>query len=311
MVVRSNQGTLISSGASSGRSSFLSTSGGMVAGSCHVSGTMRSSSCEFLQPKIVKKKWNNSYQRRSDAVQSIQFHNSSIYHEPARDRELRKRNYVKTRRHYLRKKKSAPNAPLNTTSFIMRSKRSGGMSKLVSPITPAVLPTPFLSPAPRYREELMDEVKKEWGVDGYGSMKGLIRVRSTDEAQMDDNCRSDIDEENNTQSTHESEPRIDSGLSRFEIVYPLPSAQRDGSELMVRVEELESQVAVLEDENASLKESLYIIMQEVEETRRRLQPHEAGHDDEDNGSEVSEETNLSGRGPCAITQRHALVRIFP
>ncbi|KAL3682854.1 hypothetical protein R1sor_000876 [Riccia sorocarpa] len=286
MVVRSNQSTFISSGTSAGRSS-LSQSGGAMGSTCHLRGTMPSSRSEFVQPKIVKKKWNHRYQRRSDAIQSIPFHNS-VCHEPPRDRELKKRNFVKTRRQYPRKKKSAPNAPLNTTSFIMRAKRSGGMSKFVSPITPGVHPTPFLSPAPRYREGLMDEVKKEWGVDGYGSMNGLIRVRSTNEAQMDDNCRSDIDEENDTQSTHEFEPRIDSGLSRFEIVYPLPSAHRDGSELMVRVEELESQVAILENENASLKESLYIILQELKETRRRFQqPHEAGQHDQDNCSEVS------------------------
>ncbi|CAL9759063.1 unnamed protein product [Musa acuminata subsp. burmannicoides] len=93
--------------------------------------------------------------------------------------ELQFQNRVKARRFYPKKKflRSAPFAPRNTTSFIIRAKKSGGIASLVSPcpVTPAVLPTPRFSPT---REDLADMVKEEWGVDGYGSMKGLIRLRS-------------------------------------------------------------------------------------------------------------------------------------
>ncbi|VAI20969.1 unnamed protein product [Triticum turgidum subsp. durum] len=67
-------------------------------------------------------------------------------------------------------------APRNTTSYLIRAKRAGGVASLVSPcpVTPAVLPTPRLSPA---REVLVEMAKEAWGVDGYGSMKGLIRLR--------------------------------------------------------------------------------------------------------------------------------------
>lgn len=38
-----------------------------------------------------------------------------------------------------------------------------------------MLPTPILSPS---QEILVDMAKEEWGVDGYGLMKRLIKLRS-------------------------------------------------------------------------------------------------------------------------------------
>ena len=74
---------------------------------------------------------------------------------------------------------AAAAAPRNTTSFIIRAKRAGGIAPLVSPcpVTPDVLPTPVISPS---RDEgLLSDVvaQQQWGVDGYGSMKGPIRLR--------------------------------------------------------------------------------------------------------------------------------------
>ncbi|KAL0437254.1 UNVERIFIED_CONTAM: hypothetical protein Sradi_0433300 [Sesamum radiatum] len=122
-------------------------------------------------------------------VGNLNFNN---YNPPTLN-ELQHQNRLKTRKFFPKKKfnknynmnmnmggnnsRSAPFAPRNTTSFIIRAKKSGGIAPLVSPypMTPAVLPTPILSPS---REVLVDMAKEEWGVDGYGSMKGLIRLRS-------------------------------------------------------------------------------------------------------------------------------------
>ncbi|MBA0733753.1 hypothetical protein Gogos_017733 [Gossypium gossypioides] len=62
------------------------------------------------------------------------------------------------------------------------TKKSGGIASLVSPcpVTPNFLPTPIFSPS---REVLSDMAKEEWGVDGYGSMKELIRLRPLEAGQ--------------------------------------------------------------------------------------------------------------------------------
>ncbi|RWR84597.1 hypothetical protein CKAN_01341600 [Cinnamomum micranthum f. kanehirae] len=100
-------------------------------------------------------------------------------YKPPTLQELQSSNRLKARRFYPKKKfnRFAPFAPRNTTSFIIRAKKSGGLASLVSPcpVTPAVLQTPNFSPS---REVLGDMAKEEWGVVGYGSMKGLIRLRS-------------------------------------------------------------------------------------------------------------------------------------
>ncbi|KAG9137225.1 hypothetical protein Leryth_026792 [Lithospermum erythrorhizon] len=66
-----------------------------------------------------------------------------------------------------------PELRMNTTSFLIRAKKSG-IAELVSPypVTPAVLPTPMFSST-----VLVIWLRKR-GVDGQGSMKGLIRLRS-------------------------------------------------------------------------------------------------------------------------------------
>ncbi|KAG2655236.1 hypothetical protein PVAP13_1NG544201 [Panicum virgatum] len=129
------------------------------------------------------------------------------------------------RKYFFPKNKNKAAAPRNTTSFIIRAKRAGGIASLVSPcpVTPAVLPTPRLSPS---REGLADMAQAQWGVDGYGSMKGLIRLRSSPQRDNPNAAASDDDDDDGNSSGSdveehvEMERRLDHDLSRFEMVYP-------------------------------------------------------------------------------------------
>ncbi|URE44958.1 nudix hydrolase 23 [Musa troglodytarum] len=211
-------------------------------------------------------------------------------YKPPTLHELQYQNRVKARRFYPKKKfaRFAPFAPRNTTSFIIRAKKSGGIAPLVSPyaVTPAVLPTPKLSPT---REDLADMVKEEWGVDGYGSMKGLIRLRSpschdTRPSAAAGGEEDDEDEEGSGESDVEEhlevERRLDHDVSRFEMVYP---GEEDhdletdsGSDLLVsRVDDQDAHIAQLEEENLTLKERLFLMETEMAELRRRLHLLEA------------------------------------
>ncbi|KAL2940702.1 Protein distal antenna [Bienertia sinuspersici] len=196
--------------------------------------------------------------------------------------ELEQQNRLKARRFYHPKKKfnrmgPYAHAPRNTTSYIIRAKKSGGIASLVSPcpVTPAVLPTPVFSPS---REALVDMAKEEWGVDGYGSMKGLIRLRSPghDEAvdeydEEDDGGSSESDVEEHV----EVERRLDHDLSRFEMIYPNSgggggTAADYHNVLENRVDDQDTHIAQLEEENLILKERLYLMERELGDLRRRL-----------------------------------------
>ncbi|CAN6225394.1 unnamed protein product [Urochloa humidicola] len=150
-------------------------------------------------------------------------------------------------------------APRNTTSFLIRAKRAGGVASLVSPcpVTPAVLPTPVLSPA---REVLVEMAKEAWGVDGYGSMKGLIRLRADagGAAGEEDSASGESDVEEHV----EVERRLDHDLSRFEMVQ-LPAPAGFG-------EDEEARAARLEEENLTLRERLFLMERDMADLRRRL-----------------------------------------
>lgn len=171
-------------------------------------------------------------------------------------------------------------APRNTTSFIIRAKRAGGIASLVSPcpVTPAVLPTPRLSPS---REGLADMAQAQWGVDGYGSMKGLIRLRSSPQPANPNAAASDDDDEGNSSGSDveehvEVERRLDHDLSRFEMVYPGRGEDAGGYVLEDDDEyDQDAHVARLEEENLTLKERLFLMEQEVGDMRRRLEALEA------------------------------------
>ncbi|KAK7358026.1 hypothetical protein VNO80_17325 [Phaseolus coccineus] len=195
-------------------------------------------------------------------------------YQPPTLNELQSQNRLKARKFYPKKKfnnRFAPYAPRNTTSFIIRAKKSGGIASLVSPcpVTPAVLPTPILSPS---REVLGDMAKEEWGVDGYGSMKGLIRLRSPgNEADVHDyedeedggSSESDVEEH------VEVERRLDHDLSRFEMIYPNYGVDYNNV-LENRVDDQDSHIAQLEEENLTLKERLFLMERELGDLRRRL-----------------------------------------
>ena len=207
---------------------------------------------------------------------SVSVPNTGAVYQPPTLHELQSQNRLKARKFYPKKKfnnRFAPYAPRNTTSFIIRAKKSGGIASLVSPcpVTPAVLPTPILSPS---REVLGDMAKEEWGVDGYGSMKGLIRLRSPGhEADVHD----DEDEEDGGGGSSESdveehvevERRLDHDLSRFEMIYPNYGGEYNNV-LENRVDDQDSHIAQLEEENLTLKERLFLMERELGDLRRRL-----------------------------------------
>lgn len=154
----------------------------------------------------------------------------------------------------------APYAPRNTSSFIMRAKKSGGIASSVSPSpvsTPWVLPTPMFSPS---RQVLVDMAEEEWGVDGYGSMKGLIRLRSPPaNAVLEDDEGGSISSDLDVEEQHlEVERRLDNDLSRFEMVYPNCGDQEDMHNVKVKQEKL------------SLKERLSTMERELCDLRTRL-----------------------------------------
>lgn len=196
------------------------------------------------------------------------------------------RNGPKKRRILSKKKVSspflhAPLAPRNTTSFIMRAKRLGGIAPAVtpSPATPAVFATPLLSPGVRDKGSL-EEMNRDLGVDGYGSMNGLIRLRSYhDKVRDGSESESDVEqgdlmnEEQSIHSVERLEQRIDQGLSRFEMIYPSRTAEVAGGaprNLQNCVFSQERLIAHLEEENLTLKERLFLVEQELKELRQRV-----------------------------------------
>ncbi|GAB2287002.1 hypothetical protein Dimus_021388 [Dionaea muscipula] len=197
-------------------------------------------------------------------------------YKPPTLQELEQQNRLKARRFYHRKKfnRMGPyaHAPRNTTSFIIRAKKAGGIASHISPypVTPAVLPTPVFSPS---REALVEMAKEEWGVDGYGSMKGLIRLRSSPghETEVDDYEEEDEDgsSESDVEEHLEVERRLDHDLSRFEMIYPDRGADHNIM-LDYRADDQDTHIAQLEEENLLLKDRLYIMERELGDLRRRL-----------------------------------------
>ncbi|XVE78798.1 hypothetical protein DITRI_Ditri14bG0007000 [Diplodiscus trichospermus] len=194
-------------------------------------------------------------------------------YKPPTVNELQSHNRLKARKFYGNKKFNNYNnrfafyAPRNT------AKKSGGIASLVSPcpVTPAVLPTPIFSPS---REVLGDMAKEEWGVDGYGSMKGLIRLRLPEVGQYDEE---DEDGENGGGSSDndveehiEVERRLDHDLSRFEMIYPTYGGEYNNA-LENRVDDQDTHITQLEEDNLTLKERLFLMEREMGDLRRRLQ----------------------------------------
>uniref|UniRef100_A0A1D1XMU6 Protein HEXIM2 n=1 Tax=Anthurium amnicola TaxID=1678845 RepID=A0A1D1XMU6_9ARAE len=235
---------------------------------------------------------------------AVQDAGASGYRPPALS-DLQSQNRAKAFRFYPKKKfaRFAPLAPRNTTSFIIRAKKSGGIASLVSPcpVTPAILPTPKFSPS---REGLVDMAKEEWGVDGYGSMKGLIRLRSPTANEMRGDEEDDMEEgssESEVEEHVEVERRLDHDLSRFEMVYPTMGDDHGapGYLLENRVDDQDAHIAQLEEENLTLKEKLFLMEREMGDLRRRMQlletryrGREGNNDGSNNKNDVGNNMNL-------------------
>ncbi|KAL0435480.1 UNVERIFIED_CONTAM: hypothetical protein Sradi_0255900 [Sesamum radiatum] len=128
------------------------------------------------------------------------------------------------------------------------------------------------------REVLVDMAKEEWGVDGYGSMKGLIRLRSSGhemEAHEDEDEDEGGSSESDVEEHVEVERRLDHDLSRFEMIYNPNSVGVGGMDyhnvLENRVDDQDTHIAQLEEENLILKERLFLMERELGDLRRRMQ----------------------------------------
>jgi hypothetical protein len=234
----------------------------------------------FLPPPNANLAPNRGWKRKNPNPNSAAYQPPAIgdlqVQNRAKARRWFKPNNPNNRRPFFHKPKAK--APRNTSSFIIRAKRLGGIAPLVSPgpVTPAVLPTPVISPA--HDERLLSDVlaQQQWGVDGYGSMKGLIRLRPATHAPDDDDDESsggsDVEEH------VEVERRLDHDLSRFEMVYPQPGAVLEDHDEMYdrnQGDDVDVHVARLEEENLTLKERLFLVEREVGDMRRRLEAVEA------------------------------------
>eukprot|EP00250_Pteridium_aquilinum_P015989 c22874_g5_i1 orf=267-1067(-) len=197
-----------------------------------------------------------------------------------------------------------PEAPRNTTSYIIHAKSVGdAMAPVVtpSPFTPAIMPTP--GPLPRYKEQFADEAK-EWGVNGYGSMNGLIRMKARGAGALIAGEGEDYEvEEEEGEEEHEGyyahslqqlEERLDQGLNRFEIVYPHMADAKQASPLQVLLVDQAHHIAQLEEENVTLKERLSSIERELGNLRSRIDMLEGGNEQHESGEVVSEKSIGTG-----------------
>eukprot|EP00271_Cylindrocystis_brebissonii_P021122 TRINITY_DN738_c0_g2_i1.p1 TRINITY_DN738_c0_g2~~TRINITY_DN738_c0_g2_i1.p1 ORF type:complete len:430 (-),score=55.65 TRINITY_DN738_c0_g2_i1:769-2058(-) len=218
-------------------------------------------------------------------------------------RELRKQNKKSTRKHFPRRSKKkaipldVPEAPLNTTSFIMSAD-----SKLKSS-SPMPLGGSSAPPSPWPSNSAGDQVvdaAKEMKVDPYGSMNGCIRLRTSDDVGGADSGvgggnSSSGESVTSTSSDsvgpaadgedHADEPQAQHHhhasdgkeqhhhRQRLEMMYSgdLPSSGKRSGEpfLRARLEEQELQIAHLEEENLTLRERLYVAEQEVKDFKRQ------------------------------------------
>ncbi|XP_076948079.1 uncharacterized protein LOC143620232 [Bidens hawaiensis] len=246
---------------------------------------------------------NNNNNNNRKVNRGIDNRNTNNWKEVAAYKDLQQQNKVKPKRYISKKRFSNGGkfAPRNTTSFLIRAKKAGGIASLVSPcpVTPAVLNTPVFSPS---REVLIDMAKEEWGVDGYGSMNGLIRVRSPDN-----------DEKSDVEDCSEVERRLDHDFSRFEMISISPNYgvsdstnnNNNGCLLENRVDDQDTHIAKLEEKNLTLKNRLLLMEKEFDKLRARLQCLEtrslgakvAKNDSEnEESSEVLEENTNSDNG---------------
>ncbi|XXG68118.1 hypothetical protein AAC387_Pa06g1284 [Persea americana] len=88
---------------------------------------------------------------------------------------------MKARRFYQKKfKMFAPFAPQKTMSFTIPMEESSGIVSLILPYLVNSVNLPMLNFSP-LQEKLCSMEKEEWGINRYGLMKGMIKLRSQDQ----------------------------------------------------------------------------------------------------------------------------------
>lgn len=109
----------------------------------------------------------------------------------------------------------------NIISYLIRVKKVGGIVFLVL-FCFVIFVVFFTFVFFLSREVLVDMAKEEWGVDGYGSMKGLIRFRLFGYDEIVDDYEEEDEggsSESDVEEYVEVERRLDYDLSRFEMIY--------------------------------------------------------------------------------------------
>lgn len=163
---------------------------------------------------------------------------------------------------------SAPDAPRNTTSYIIRAKNSGGIAPCINtPPTPSAPASVALINSP-YKEDVVEQANQEWGVDSYGSMKGLLKVRHINQQNNDLEPKLE-------KYVQVFEKKLEQSLdldirSRFEMVYP-SNNEIGPQSLEIRLTDQDNQIAYLEESNTSLKERMFYMEQELHNLKRRMQ----------------------------------------
>ncbi|KAL9143080.1 hypothetical protein ABFS82_14G212400 [Erythranthe guttata] len=192
--------------------------------------------------------------------------------------KLGHQNRPKTRKFLHRKKfnknnmssRYPPLAPRNTSSFLIRAKKNGGIAP----------PTPIESPA---REISVEFAERELELDdAYGSnsmneffpfspfyqLEVANEEQKVEEEEQEVEVEEDVeeededDEEDEGGSIVELENRMDNDLSRFETICDPNSIDQDSKDA--------SNVVELEEENMSLKEKLLLMEIELRSLRKRM-----------------------------------------
>lgn len=159
---------------------------------------------------------------------------------------------VKKRRYTRR---SVPRAPYNDSSFLMRVRKAGGLESQIVALTPFS----FMS-TPKDSSYKLDTYEEDYG---YGSMTGLIRLRSDE----DDGGSTVEDGELPSELPADSMKQLEQRLDRFEMTRPRES------DVMAELQAArqECRIKCLEDENLVLKDRLFLMQQELNELRQRVQ----------------------------------------
>lgn len=211
--------------------------------------------------------------------------------QPPRLQDLQRSHRVRTRKFFASSKgrSGMPDAPRNTTSFIMGSSKPGEQSTFPSPATPGLFQQPVASPSPLVGQSGGDDMS-ELHVNPYGSMNGVIRIRTPAAARSDGSIgavEKDAEASGESEATTSSdsgadgdadgaaahgdrqgEHRVMQSKLLFAVDQPGHAGQTGDLFLRARIEEQETQIALLEEENLDLKEKLYLAQMELKDIKR-------------------------------------------